>query len=228
MHRIEVIQKTIDKMRAKTYLEIGVEYGTVFLRVKARRKFAIDPNFKIPFYKKYIFLNNIWKSKFFKITSDIFFSKYAFLFTMQKIDVAFIDGLHTYEQSLRDAENCLRYLSKKGVIIMHDCYPQNAASSSPSLEEAKKMSDWNKTWCGDTWKTIVHLRSTRSDLQVFVLDCDYGLGIIAKGKPDNLLEYSKSEINKMTYSDFLSNKNNLLNLKDPVYLEKFLNIIDLS
>ena len=31
------------------------------------------------------------------------------IYNRDKIDVAFIDGLHTYEQSLSDARNCLKW-----------------------------------------------------------------------------------------------------------------------
>lgn len=75
------------------------------------------------------------------------------------------------------------------------------------------------------WKTIVSLRATRKDLNVFVLDCDFGLGVIAKGTPENMLEYSADEVKNLSYSDLSGNRQSILNLKDVNYLEVFLNTI---
>jgi hypothetical protein len=58
-----------------------------------------------------------------------------------------------------------------------------------------------------------------------VLDCDFGLGIVMKGKPDNYLNLSKDELDKMTYEDVINGKENLLNLKDENYLFEFLKTI---
>ena len=72
-----------------------------------------------------------WFYRMFRKTSDDFFSLDAHkVFKENKIDVAFIDGLHTYEQSLRDAVNCLKYLNKGGLHYIHDCNPQSEEASS--------------------------------------------------------------------------------------------------
>jgi hypothetical protein len=66
------------------------------------------------------------------------------------------------------------------------------------------------------------LRSHRRDLKVFVLDCDYGLGIVTKGESDSCLNLSQKELNELTYENLVSDKINLLNLKDESYLFEFL------
>ncbi|TAG85607.1 MAG: class I SAM-dependent methyltransferase, partial [Oscillatoriales cyanobacterium] len=124
---------------------------------------------------------------------------------IERFDVAFIDGLHTYEQSLQDVLNTLDNLNENGVIVMHDCKPPHVLAACPaqSLQAAIDMNvpGWDGNWCGDVWKTICDLRSNRKDLRVFVLDCDFGLGIVMKGKPDIDLNLSKDELDKMTYED---------------------------
>ena len=55
-------------------------------------------------------------------------------------------------------------------------------------------------------------------MQVFVLDCDFGLGIVMKGAPDKLLNLSEEVLDKMTYEDLSRERRNLLNLKDENYL----------
>ena len=138
----------------------------------------------------------------------------------------FIDGLHTYEQTLRDVHNCLKLLKEDGVIILHDCNPvsESAAYPADSWEQTEsfELEGWTGEWSGDVWKTIVYLRSTRKDLKIFVLDCDYGIGIITKGTPENMLTYSKEEIDNFFYRDLERNRERMLNLKSTDYLEKFI------
>lgn len=219
-NRLEVIQKIIDKIKAKTYLEIGVEFGSTFSKINVGKKIAIDPIIKISWKRKLVDMLKFRKVKYFEMASDKFFNKYAYLFDKQKIDVMFVDGLHTYEQSLKDIENSLRFLNEKGIVVVHDCNPINEASASPSREITRKAGE--KKWSGDVWKAIVHLRSVRSDLRIFTLDCDYGLGIIMKGTPENMLDYQPEQIGKMDYKDLADSRVKFLNLKDVNYFEEFL------
>ena len=78
-----------------------------------------------------------------------------------KIDVAFIDELHTHEQSLRDAVNCLKYLNNDGCILFHDCNPQSEEAADKSLPS--KPINWN----GDVWKTIYHFRKLFKTLRMY-------------------------------------------------------------
>lgn len=225
MDRVEVIKKIIEKSKAKTYLEIGVEFGTVFSKIRVKRKIGVDPELKISWKRKISDLLSIFSAKYFNMTSDEFFDQQAVMFAQKKIDVAFVDGLHIYFQSLKDIENCLEYLSEKGIIVVHDCNPQNLASASPNREDVKKFLEARGKWNGDVWKAIVQLRSTRPDLQIFTLDCDYGLGIIKKGQPESILDYSSGQIEKMAYQDLSENRAKFLNLKDISYFEEFLKTV---
>jgi len=163
--------------------------------------------------------------KHYVTTSDEFFEKYADILN-KGVDVAFIDGLHTYEQTVKDVDNTLKYLNEGGLIVMHDCNPPTLSASYPasSYEEAAKLNlpGWTGEWNGDVWKTIVLLRSLRKDLHVFVLDCDYGVGVVCKGKPEDILSYTVEEINKMSFKDLSKDRRKLLNLKEPAFLFKFL------
>ena len=72
-------------------------------------------------------------SELFYETSDMFFEKHATeLFSKDPLNVAFVDGLHTWEQTYQDVLNCLNYLSDNGVILMHDCNPPTAATAHPA------------------------------------------------------------------------------------------------
>lgn len=169
-------------------------------------------------------------AEFYYMTSDKFFEEHADrLFENDPIDTAFVDGLHTYEQTFQDVLNVLDHLQESGVILMHDCNPPNAAAAFPaaSWEAAAKMKlpDWNGLWCGDVWKAVAHLRATRDDLNVFVLDCDFGIGVVSKGKPESTPHLSEARIRSLTYEDLQRDRRELINLKPQEYLYRFLQTI---
>jgi hypothetical protein len=233
MDRLAVLQKIIDSIDAKTYLEIGVETGSIISKIKARNKIAVDPKFL--FTKKLRLKKMVGLVSFetFEVTSDAFFKNEAKKVLTEGIDVAFVDGFHTYKQSLRDVENCLKYLNPAGVIVMHDCNPVDYASAFPlkefqsfddlsKLAEAGQLPGWNGFWCGDVWKTIAHLRINNKDLNVFTLDTDWGLGVISRGKGEPLNNITLRELEDMEYSFFAEHRRNLLNLKPENYLDEFL------
>jgi hypothetical protein len=230
MDRLDIIQQIIDRIKAKSYLEIGVKKGNVFLKLRVSKKIGVDPKFKIKRKRKLkAILKNLSNisNEYYEMTSDMFFQKYAYrLEDLQGVDVAFIDGLHTYEQSLKDVINCLKFLKEDGIIVIHDCSPLSDAQAYPadSRENAENscQSDWIGDWSGDVWKTIVFLRSTQKDLNIFVLDCDHGLGIITRGKSESTLEFSKADIDQLSYKDLERNRLKILNLKTTDYLQEFL------
>ena len=224
MDRIKLIKLLLRQKPNNNYLEIGVFNGHAFFRIKSNFKIAVDPDFRFGFFRKAskIFVNpyNIF-NKYFSKTSDSFFDEDASnLFQSKKIDVALVDGMHEYAFALRDVENVLNYLDNDGLIIMHDCNPLTEEASigyDEWIAGGKKI-----PWNGDLWKTIVHLRSFRKDINVFVLACDHGLGIITKRTPENNLNFSVDEINSLTYQEFNKNRDKWLNLKDPNYIYGYL------
>lgn len=226
MDRIKLIQLLMKQKGLTNYLEIGVFNGHVFFKVKSKFKIAVDPEFRFDFLRKTgkIFLNpyNLY-NKYYSKTSDDFFKQDApGLFEQKKIQLAFIDGMHEYEFSLRDVENCLDYLTDDGVIILHDCNPQTETAGGSFEEWAKN--EYIGTWNGDVWKAILHLQSLRNDINVFVLDCDHGLGIVTRGKPENKLNYSLEEIRGFNYESFSKNREQWLNLKTAAYAYEFFNL----
>lgn len=74
------------------------------------------------------------------MTSDAFFNNIPKIIIQKGIDVVLIDGLHTYEQSLKDVLNTLNYLTNNEIIVMHDCNPPHEPAATPafSIEEAEK------------------------------------------------------------------------------------------
>ena len=236
MNRFVVIQAVIDSVKAETYLEIGVESGKIIDNIKCQNRIGVDPDFRFPIDRRIRKALGLTNFKTFKETSDDFFIKHAKNNLKAGIDVAFIDGLHTYDQSFKDVENCLEYLNDGGVIIMHDCNPLNVAGAWPakeSIDEVKVLArkgeipGWNNNWNGDVWKAVVHLRLAHEDLEIFTLDLDWGLGIVSKSKPTASFEnkFSTEKLKELDYSFLEKDRVNLLNLRPPKYLPEFLETI---
>src|SRR6201986_3722040 len=84
---------------------------------------AVDPAFKLSERSRRLADSKARVTHYFETTSDSFFSDQAAFLEERPIDVALIDGLHTYEQVVRDVESTVRYLKDDGVIFLHDCNP---------------------------------------------------------------------------------------------------------
>ena len=180
MNRTDIIQLLIDKVNAKSYLEIGVSGGENFQKIRCEKKVGVDPELTSP---ATIFL-----------PSDEFFQQ-----NQDKFDVIFVDGLHHSDQVLRDINNSLEVLNDGGYIVCHDMNPEK--------EEHQIIPFQGGIWNGDCWKAFVQLRQERSDLEMFVVNTDYGCGVIRKGSQVPLK--INEEINFQTFN---KNRSQWLNL----------------
>ncbi|BBA89453.1 MULTISPECIES: class I SAM-dependent methyltransferase [Mycobacterium] len=225
MNRVRAVQRALAGRAAPVYLEIGVSHGFAFRRIAADEKTAIDPEFKLSARTRKLASAKARVTHYFETTSDAFFANDAGYLEHNGVDVALVDGLHTYKQVVRDVENILRYLKDDGVIVLHDCNPTHPSIAYPaaSYEDFRAENRWwQMLWSGDVWKAIVHLRSTRADLQVAVLNCDFGVGIVRKGSAESQLSYTADQIEALDYVDLVADRERLLNLKPPTYFDDFL------
>lgn len=224
--RTVICQAFLDAMGGGNYLEIGVFVGNSFIPIRASAKWGVDPDYtltrrRVLKYRVFAALR-LKEERLFRMTSDDFFRQQSPMLARRGVDVAFIDGLHTYEQTLRDVLNTLKYLRPGGVIVMHDCNPDTEAHAMPleTIEAYGKegVPGWDNTWYGDVWKTIVHLRSLHPDLEAVVLDCDTVVGVVRWKPAQKMLPLSANQIREMHYADLESNRHELLGLRPPEYL----------
>ena len=224
MYRVELIQSYIDKNSYSRYLEIGTFKGESFFPIRCRKKIAVDPNFLFSKKDRLYSLtrnNSNLRNSYYELESNDFFQNHKNEFLKNKIDIAFIDGLHTFRASLEDSLNTLSILKDGGTVILHDCYPPHEAAAAPasSYEDAynNRDSSWTGEWCGDVWKTIVYLRAKYPDsLKIFTIDKDYGLGVVKTLDLDLDLKIDEDLFQKIAKFDYQYLENdyrNLLNLQ---------------
>jgi hypothetical protein len=138
------------------------------------------------------------------MTSDVFFETVAPTLGY-KYDVIFIDGLHYAEQVQRDIIHSITYTTDSGVIILHDCNP----ISEMRQRVPPDFDIWEHGWNGDVWKALVWARQVYS-YNIFVLDCDEGLGVIEKAVKGVPLPPVEEEL---TYELLEKNRQYLLNIQ---------------
>jgi len=217
--RTEVIQTVIDSLDANVYLEIGVASGENIRQVRSPHVIGVDPC-EHPNVRQLV--DERSNVTFFEATSDEFFARHVDCLATPKFDVAFVDGLHTYEQSLRDCLQCLDRLTPGGMVLMHDCNPTTETMAIPASSFAEAVEhgvgEQSDAWTGDVWKSIVHLRALRPDVTACVLDTDFGLGVVIKRATSLDLNLSQADIQSMTYQDLSRDRTQLLGLRRPIRL----------
>jgi hypothetical protein len=222
LDRRAAIRALMQRRRLKRYLEIGVRSGRVFFRVQSTFKIAVDPEFQFTGARKLerTLTNpyNLFNRYFAKTSDDFFAQDAARVFGSEGVQLALVDGMHEFDFALRDVENTLRYLTRDGVILMHDCNPQSASAACSYREWTSRGAKAEGEWNGDVWKTVLMLR-TRRDLDVCVLDCDQGLGVVRRGKPEAPLDLTRAQIESLRYEDLAANRERWLNLKPESYFE---------
>lgn len=146
-----------DQLSPNTYLEIGVESGkSLAYSQNPTLSIGVDPEPKI------VHEQDSWV-KVFAMPSDEFFFTYDVkqLFNNQAIDLAFIDGLHTFDQALKDFINVEKNSHTNTVAIFHDIYPV-----TPITAARQRQTNF---WLGDTWKVVPLLKEARPDLTIFTI-----------------------------------------------------------
>jgi len=180
--RFEIIQNIIEFKKYKSYLEIGCDRNQSFSNINIDKRVGIDPV----------------EGGTHKMTSDEFFYNNS-----DKFDIIFIDGLHQYEQVIKDIKNSLNCLTKNGLILLHDCLPRTIWNQVyPRIN-----SDWN----GDVWKAIVECR-TYENIDTYTCIADRGIGVIVPRKNINKLILNKKDFKGLKYKDYYQNHEQYMNL----------------
>jgi hypothetical protein len=171
---LSILDGIQQRLRPRTYAEIGVRFGTSLrLALPGTRCVGIDPaaDVRYPVPRG---------TQIFSSTSDDFFARHDLRHVLgdMPLDVGFIDGMHLFEFALRDFVNFERAATPDSVILVHDCYPIDAATAT--RERSTRL------WSGDVWKLTLLLKDIRPDLSIATIDAaPTGLAIITNLDPDS-------------------------------------------
>ena len=204
MKRFDIINYLIEKNSYSKYLEIGINNGECFNKIKCSNKTGVDPNKDC-----YVATHHL--------SSDDFFHN---LNKDEKFDIIFIDGLHIDTQVDKDIENSLNHLSEGGTVVLHDTNPPLKLHAGETICYDAPI---NGNWTGTVYKSIIKLRNNRDDLEIKTVDTDWGVTILTKNKSQklNLVSFN----NEITWDFFDINRKEILNLISP---EEFYKLYDLK
>lgn len=189
--------------KARRYLEIGVFEGETFLDVGVEFKDGVDPAFALD-----PDLCSSDRVRLFSQTSDAFWVSGS----PATYDLIFIDGLHTFEQTVRDLISSLRFSHPRTVWLIDDTLPCDVFSAIPdrerSFHERKRLGLPGLPWHGDVFKVVVAIHD-------FLPVLDYAT-IVGSGNPQTLAWYSPranykakfdnwETISRLTYFDIEPN-----------------------
>ncbi len=199
--RWDIINYLVNINGYQDYLEVGVQdYYSCCDKIQAPNKTALDPAPR----NRCDFVG----------TSDSFFAQ---LSDKVKYDIVFVDGLHHDEQVTRDIINSLEHLRPNGVIVVHDCLPNQPIEA--------ERDDHGGPWMGDVYKAMIRLINERNDLDIVVINHDCGCGIIKfSGTPNTKIPEDLGEINYNTYDVNRAKWLNVVSIEE--FQEKYKNPVN--
>jgi hypothetical protein len=168
----------------RVYLEIGVDAGrTLSLARPPTKALGVDPAAPVGH-------GFDADTRLFPMDSDRFFAGGAAdrELTGAPVDLAFVDGLHLFEQALRDFIHVERRAVPDSVVLFHDCLPLDA----PTASRQRKTGFWT----GDVWKIVPILQRRRPDLDVFLVPA-YPTGLLVVTRLDPASDRLERELDAL-------------------------------
>ncbi len=167
LHKYDILTLFHQILNPEIYFEIGVDKG-VSIRKALKKAIGVDPNPNIG--------GNVNQAEIHRMTSDAFFKKG--LLNGRKPDLVFIDGLHQFDQVVRDFQNVEKTSKPDTVVILDDILPSHPDQTPRKLVPG--------AWTGDVWKIILILKQYRPDLTITMLDSSpTGLMVVTGLKSEN-------------------------------------------
>ena len=202
LKRSDIINYFVHRCGYRRYLEIGVEAGATFNAVKAPVKFAVDPCFQITL--------DALDGQIFETTSDKFFDENP----DEIFDIIFIDGLHIFEQSLRDFTRAMNRITKGGIILLDDCNPSDYLASIRDHELCRTVKERegyaDRDWMGDVYKTALFIHDYFRDVSLAYLRDTAGIVAVWHGSRAIVPVFETVE--EIARCDFVSFKEKVLPL----------------
>jgi hypothetical protein len=170
------LERLYGALGPETVIEIGVFEGASLALLRPPTvAIGVDPSpaVRFPLHTA---------THLFAETSDEFFAhcRPDGLLAGRPLSAAFIDGLHLYEQALRDFINLEAYCGPRSVVMIHDTVPLNESTQTRTKE--------TQFHTGDVWKLVLCLKLYRPDLDIFTIPAfPAGLTIVTGLDPGSRL-----------------------------------------
>lgn len=218
VRRHQVVRRLLDLYDQPRYLEIGVATGATFHRVDAPTKVAVDPRFAFDLVEAQ---RSNPGATYHQVTSDEYFG--AIVGDDEKFDLIFIDGLHTFEQTLRDLTNALEHLQPRGVIVIDDVRPPTYLASLPDREKYAEVRAWleteDKRWMGDVYKLVYFIDTFFQQLTYRTIRNNHGQTVVWRERRPSVTQRTVGETDALTFQDFVVSQ-------DVLRLARFGQILD--
>jgi len=150
-------------VKPRVYVELGVHRCDLFNRIipYAQQLVGVDTDEQTR--------NSMAKSskvRFFNCTTD----EFAATLRAQPItiDMLFIDADHSKEAVLRDFWNFFPFVSRHGLILLHDTHPKNIEFAQPSR------------YCCDAYKAVEELSRSTDKFEMMTIPVHPGLTLCRK------------------------------------------------
>jgi hypothetical protein len=156
-HYLVWLQRLYALLAPETAIEIGVYQGSSLALFRPPTVvLAVDP-------KPLLAVPLRAETHIFAETSDEFFARrpVGTLCGGRPLSVGFIDGLHLFEQALRDFINIEAHSGPGTVILLHDTVPLD--------EPTQRRTAGTQFHTGDVWRTVLCLKKYRPDLDLFTI-----------------------------------------------------------
>lgn len=161
-------------LKPRVYLEVGVATGKSLALVQ-RDTIALGVDPVSAELERLLYHSPVNRPSLYKQTSDDFFATQELQNEMKSMcfDLAFIDGLHHFDQVLRDFINIEKFAGPESVVLIHDCLPVD-----PQVATREQTTAF---WTGDVWRIIPCLKAIRPDLEIITLPlAPAGLAVVRR------------------------------------------------
>jgi len=190
MHKYEILSLFHEIYNPQLYFEIGVDRG-VSIRLAKCKTIGVDP--------KPTSGGNANEAEIHVLKSDKFFEKN--LLNGRVPDLVFIDGLHHFDQVIRDFRNTEKNCKRNTIIVIDDILPSHTGQTTREWKPG--------AWTGDVWKVIPILKKYRPDLKIILLDSN----------PTGLMEVTNLDCeNTILWDDYDAIVKEWMNTEVPDYI----------
>jgi hypothetical protein len=191
---------------AQSYLEIGVATGNTFLNVTVARKHAVDPRFRLDTAAA-----ESQHVNFFEMPSNEFFLHHVEPET--RYDIIFLDGLHTFEQTLRDFCATMRHCHDNTIWVIDDVFPSDMFSALRNESDTRKYRQLHGQdgveWHGDVFKVMFAIHDFFVNFTYKTINTDGNpQSVLVRRSRDSFKPFCDDleRISRMDYCDFYENQ----------------------